>query len=203
MKRKRDFWNACAGRYDSFTRWNAGAYETMYERIRPDVQHKYVLELAAGTGAISKNIVNAAAQIEVTDQSAEMIEQARKGNLSRKLHFSVQDMFALPYAEQSFDVVIAANVLHIVPTPEKALREMRRVLKNDGRLIVPTFVHGENTGLERVKAFFMRLAGFPLCSRWSEKEYLTFLRENGWRIRSWERFRASFPLCYAVCEKQG
>ena len=52
-----------------------------------------------------------------------MIEQAKQGVKSTKLHFSVQDMFHLPYADQSFDVVIVSNALHIVPGPEKRWRK--------------------------------------------------------------------------------
>ena len=88
-----------------------------------------MLELATGTGLIAKHIVNAAAHIEATDASAEMIAEAKRDTHSAKLHFSVQDMFRLPYAEESFDVVIVSNALHIVPQPEKALAEIRRVLK--------------------------------------------------------------------------
>ena len=76
---------------------------------------KTVLELATGTGLIAKNIVNSAAHIEATDASPEMIAEAKRDNRSAKLHFSVQDMFHLPYADESFDVVIVANALHIVP----------------------------------------------------------------------------------------
>ncbi len=96
-------------------------YEKMYELIRPVVKAKTVLELATGTGLIAKHIVNAAAHIEATDASPEMIAEAKRDNRSAKLHFSVQDMFRLPYANQSFDVVIVSNALHIVPQPEKAL----------------------------------------------------------------------------------
>ena len=88
-----------------------------------------MLELATGTGLIAKNIVNAAAHIEATDASPEMIAEAKRDNRSAKLHFSVQDMFRLPYVEESFDVVIVSNALHIVPQPEKALAEIRRVLR--------------------------------------------------------------------------
>ena len=84
-----------------------------------------MLELATGTGLIAKHIVNAAAHIEATDASAEMIAEAKRDNRSAKLHFSVQDMFRLPYAEESFDVVIVSNALHIVPQPEKALAEIQ------------------------------------------------------------------------------
>ena len=64
-----------------------------------------------------------------------MITEAKRGNYSAKLHFSVQDMFSLPYSSKSFDVVIVSNALHIVPQPEKSLREIKRVLKDDGVLI--------------------------------------------------------------------
>ena len=86
------------------------------------MRHKTVLELATGTGLIAKNIVNAAAHIEATDVSAEMIAEAKRDNRSAKLHFSVQNMFCLPYAEESFDVVLVSNALHIVQQPEKALQ---------------------------------------------------------------------------------
>ena len=165
MRIHKNFWDKNAGRYDRFMRKDRAAYEEIYELIRPVVRHKTVLELAAGTGLIAKHIVNAAEHIEATDASPEMIAEAKRDNRSAKLHFSVQDMFRLPYADKSFDVVIVSNALHIVPQPEKALVEIQRVLKEDGVLIAPTFTHAGNSFSGKVKAFFMKLAGFPLHSR--------------------------------------
>ena len=170
MKERKTFWDKNAGRYDRFMRKDRAAYEEMYKLIRPVVKAKTVLELATGTGLIAKHIVNAAAHIEATDASAEMIAEAKRDNHSAKLHFSVQDMFRLPYADKSFDVVIVSNALHIVPQPEKALQEIKRVLKEDGVLIAPTFTHAGNSFSGKVKAFFMKLAGFPLHSRWTSEE---------------------------------
>ena len=201
MRKHKDFWDKNAGRYDRFMRKDRAAYDEMYELIRPVVQHKTVLELATGTGLIAKHIVNAAAHIEATDASPEMIAEAKRDNRSAKLYFSVQDMFCLPYAEESFDVVIVSNALHIVPQPEKALAEIRRVLKDDGVLIAPTFTHAGNSFSGMVKAFFMKLAGFPLHSRWTSEEYLRFLSQNGWTVRKSAVLKASFPLAYAECEK--
>ncbi|MEI3240662.1 MAG: class I SAM-dependent methyltransferase [Lachnospiraceae bacterium] len=121
MREHKNFWDKNAGRYDRFMRKDRAAYDEMYVLIRPVVKAKTVLELATGTGLIAKHIVNAAAHIEATDASAEMIAEAKRDNRSAKLYFSVQDMFCLPYAEESFDVVIVSNALHIVPQPEKAL----------------------------------------------------------------------------------
>ena len=201
MKEKKNFWDRNARIYNRFMRKDHAAYETMYALICPVVKAKTVLELATGTGLIAKHIVNAAAHIEATDASAEMITEAKRDNRSAKLHFSVQDMFCLPYADGSFDAVIVSNALHIVPQPEKALREIRRVLKDDGVLIAPTFTHAGNSFSGKVRAFFMKLAGFPLHSRWTSEEYLTFLRQNGWTVRKSVVLKASFPLTYTECVK--
>ena len=201
MQGHKNFWDKNAGRYDRFMRKDRAAYDEMYELIRPVVKAKTVLELATGTGLIAKHIVNAAAHIEATDASAEMIAEAKRDTRSAKLHFSVQDMFRLPYANQSFNVVIVSNALHIVPQPDKALAEIRRVLKDDGVLIAPTFTHVENSFSGMAKAFFMKLVGFPLHSKWTSEEYLRFLQQNGWAVRKSAVLKASFPLTYAECVK--
>ena len=201
MRDHENFWDRNAARYDRFMRKDRAAYDEMYELIRPVVKAKTVLELATGTGLIAKHIANAAAHIEATDASPEMIAEAKRDNRSAKLYFSVQDMFCLPYAEESFDVVIVSNALHIVPQPEKTLAEIRRVLKDDGVLIAPTFTHAENSIFGMIRAFFIRLAGFPLRSKWTSAEYLRFLRQNGWAVRKSAILKASFPLTYAECVK--
>ena len=201
MREHKNFWDRNAGLYNRFMQKDSAAYEKMYELIRPVVKAETVLELATGTGLIAKNIVKSANHIEATDASAEMIAEAKRDNSSAKLHFSVQDMFCLPYADKSFDVVIVSNALHIVPQPEKALREIRRVLKDDGVLIAPTFTHSENSFSGKVRAFFMKLAGFPLHSKWTNEEYLAFLRQNGWTVQKSVVLKASFPLTYAECVK--
>ena len=198
---KKTFWDRTTKIYNHFMKKDHKAYKQMYSLIYPVVRHKQVLELATGTGLIAKHIVRSADHIEATDASQETIEQAKQGVKSTKLYFSVQDMFHLPYADQSFDVVIVSNALHIVPEPERALAEIRRVLKEDGILIAPTFTHAGNDFRGKVKAVFMKLAGFPLHSKWTSHEYLAFLRENGWAVQKSTVLKASFPLTYAECVK--
>ena len=201
MKNRMNFWDRTAIIYDRFMRRDAAAYDRMYALLRPVVRDKTVLELAAGTGLIAKHIANAAEYIEVTDASEQMIRQAERENHAENLHFSVQDMFCLPYADAAFDVVIVSNALHIVPQPERALREIKRVLKDDGVLIAPTFTHAENSFPGKVKAFFMNLAGFPLHSKWTSEEYLKFLQQNDWTVRKSVVLKATFPLTYTECVK--
>ena len=131
---KKDFWDRNAKRYDRFMKKDAAAYRKMYGLIRPVVKSRTTLELATGTGLIAWNIAGETHTMEATDFSPDMIAQAKRESRfpSAKLHFSVQDMFHLPYADGSFDVVIVANALHIVPEPEQALRENAVTVKGKG-----------------------------------------------------------------------
>ena len=87
MREHKNFWDRNAGLYDCFMRKDRAVYEKMYELIRPVVKDKTVLEVATGTGLIAKHIVKAAAHIEATDASPEMITEAKRGNYSAKLRF--------------------------------------------------------------------------------------------------------------------
>lgn len=117
MQEHKNFWDKNTAHYNRFMRKDQTAYDKMYELIRPIVKAKTVLELATGTGLIAKNIINVVGHIEATDASLEMIEETKRDNQSKKLHFTVQDMFHLPYADKSFDVVIVSNALqHRAPT---------------------------------------------------------------------------------------
>ena len=187
--------------YDRFIRKNHTVYKRMYELIRSAVKAKTVLELATGTGLVAKHIVNESKHIEAIDASAEMIAKAKRNNHSAKLHFAVQDLVSLPYAEKSFDVVIVSDALHILPQPEKALAEISRVLKEDGVLIAPTFIRANDSTFRKIKMFFMGLTDFPLPSKWTNEEYLNFLQENGWIVRKSAVLGALFPLIYVECVK--
>ena len=93
------------------------------------------------------------------------------------------------------------DVDKIISFTEKALAEIRRVLKDDGVLIAPTFTHAGNSFSGKVRAFFMKRVGFPLHSKWTSAEYLRFLSQNGWAVRKSAVLKASFPLTYAECVK--
>ena len=91
MQEHKNFWDKNAGRYDRFMRKDRAAYWKIYALLRPVVKAKTVLELATGTGLIAKHIVNAAAHIEATDASAEMIAEAKRDNRSAKLQMCIRD----------------------------------------------------------------------------------------------------------------
>ena len=100
-----------------------------------------VLECACGTGAIAAAIAPACARVVATDFSEGMLKQARK-KLARFPHVVVEqaDITDLHYADDSFDAVVAGNVIHLLPEPGDALKELKRVVRPGGTIIVPTYV---------------------------------------------------------------
>ncbi|MCM1133892.1 MAG: class I SAM-dependent methyltransferase [Ruminococcus flavefaciens] len=192
-------WDKFAPIYNIFMKKNKKAYAQMYQKIRTVVKGKKVLELATGTGLIAENISDFAKSVEATDYSEKMIAQARKNVYANNIHFAVANACNLPYHSESFDVVIISNALHIMPEPEKALAEIRRVLKKDGIMIAPTFVHAQMPLPKRMLSKAMGIVGFRAEHKWTEETYLHFLRKNGWKIRRKSLLNASFPLVYAEC----
>lgn len=193
------FWNRFAFIYDFFMRKDQKAYEEMYILIRKCIQDQNVLEVATGTGLIAKQVADVTNHMAATDYAESMIKQAKKGKYSSKLHFSVQDACHLSYAANSFDVVLISNALHIMPEPEKALEEIRRVLKPKGILIAPTFTHGAMSPVKRLSGWLMGFVGFRAEHKWTAEEYVDFLEINGWKVKKKRVLAATFPLMYVEC----
>ena len=136
-------WDRVAPLYDFFENtFNRTVYdgtgEAVARMIRPDDR---VLECACGTGAISVAIAPVCARLVATDYSEGMLKQARK-KLARFPHVVVEqaDITDLHYADDSFDAVVAGNVIHLLPEPGDALKELKRVVRPGGTIIVPTYV---------------------------------------------------------------
>ena len=134
-----------------------------------------------------------------TDYSQGMIKEALKGEYSDKLRFEVADATDIPYEDASFDVVLIANALHVMPEPEKALKEIDRVLRPEGILIAPNFVEHERTLISSIWSGILRIAGISFEHQWTSEEYLAFLDKNGWEMIFSKELSARITLLYAEC----
>lgn len=199
----KEFWQRTAKSYGSFMKHSWKLYDTICERIRPGLTREMnVLELACGSGQLSFRLAGRVRLWEATDFSENMIVEARKKPRSSRLHFSVQDATALLYAPDSFDAVVISNALHIMPRPELALAEIRRVLKSNGILYAPTFVHGRGTGF-RLRTRLLTLAGFKVYFKWTAEGFERFISEHNFQIRQTALLGGSLaPLCYLEASVQ-
>lgn len=121
-----------------------GAYNAHYDRpallgLLGSVDGLTVLDAGCGPGLYAEALVERGAEVIGVDASTEMIRLAER-RLRGRGTFLVHDLEEpLDWAEDaSFDVVVMALVLHHLEDPQQVLRELHRVLREDGRLVIST-----------------------------------------------------------------
>lgn len=199
---KKRVWDIYAPIYEKAMRVDQKYYGYMYERIPKQIADKEVLELATGPGLLAKHVANASKSMIATDYSDGMIKEARKGKYPVNLNFEVADATALPYANESFDVVLIANALHVMPNPEKALSEIDRVLRKGGMLIAPNFVGHKKGAVSRIWSGILKLAGIRFDHQWTSDEYLEWLENHGWKVVFSKLLPSRISLMYAECVRK-
>ena len=174
-----NFWDRVAGLYDWVELTNRRVNSAAAVRVARLVpEGAKVLDCAAGTGLFALAAARRADSVLCTDLSQAMLSRAetkaRKPGLSN-ICFAVRDLTALPEGNGSFDVVIAANVLHLLPEPETAVRELWRVTAPGGRLILPTYLQGKAEAAYGTMIKIYQGAGFHYEHAFTPGTYRTFL----------------------------
>ena len=140
-----------------------------------------VLDLAAGTGTSSEPFAARGAQVVPCDFSLGMLavgKQARPG-----LGFTAGDATRLPFADAAFDAVTISFGLRNIVDPEAGLREMRRVTRPGGRLVVCEFSHPTWAPFRTVYVEYLMRALPPIARTVSSSpDAYVYLAES---IRAW------------------
>lgn len=177
--------DAVAARYDLMNdvlslgqtrRWRAVVAEAV--NARPGEQ---VLDLAAGTGTSSVPFARAGADVIAGDISEGMLAEGRRRNPG--IEYVYADALDLPFGDERFDVVTVSFGFRNMQDSERALQEMRRVLKPGGRLVICEFSRPVFGPFDVVyREYLMR--AFPPVARLisSNPESYEYLAES---IRAW------------------
>jgi ubiquinone/menaquinone biosynthesis C-methylase UbiE len=134
----------CNGDYEAFfAQYDAFRYREERRIVQClaniDFAGKRVLEIGLGQGADSEQVIRRGAIWSGIDLTPESVDRVRRRLAMRKLpHESVTQgsVLRMPYRDEEFDIVFSHGVLHHVPNVLAAQREIRRVLKPHGELIV-------------------------------------------------------------------
>lgn len=143
-----------------------------------------ILDLAAGTGASSVALARSGARVVAADFSPGMIAEGRRRHSGiPNLEFREADATALPFDDDEFDTVTMSFGLRNVDDPKKALRELLRVTRPGGRLVVCEFSHPSSRVFAGLYRFYNdRVLPVVARSLSSNAEAYDYLNES---IRDW------------------
>lgn len=182
------FWNRIAARYARKPVPDQQVYETKLAKtdsyLKPD---DHVLEIGCGTGTTAIHHAPNVAHIRATDISAEMIDiaraKAREAGVNN-VDFEVASVDDLRAAPNSFDVVLAHSILHLVPDVNRVLLQLHKMLKPGGLLISSTPCIRDFMPLFRYIGPVGRLLGImPRVNVFSEAELDRWLSDTGFACK--------------------
>ncbi len=201
-----DYWERHARNYNASMRWVLGRpIPRLLELAAEAVRGKdNVLEVAAGTGIVTTAIAQTCESVEATDYASAMIEELRVRVRKEELNnvsCAQADIYSLPYQADSFDAVVAANVLHLIPDLPAALEALRHVTKPGGMLVAPTFCHDE-TRTSWLLSRLLAATSFPVKRRFTVQSLEQALQDNGLRVGHLESIPGLIPIGYVEAQFQ-
>ena len=197
------FWNKISGVYDFVENIFNGKVNkeiTQYVASLTDGNDD-VLECACGTGMFSLPIARRCRSLIATDFAVGMLAQAQKKCRHQpNVIFKKADITSLGYADESFDRIVAANVIHLLDDPRKAMDELWRVCRRGGVIIIPTYINKSNKGASlAAKVFNMLGAGFK--HELDEESYHEFFKQMGYAVSEYHTADGRMPCCAAIIRK--
>lgn len=112
------------------------AYFSKY--IKKDNSQVSLLDLGCGPGVFSRLLAEKGFKVYGVDYSGEMIKVAKERSEGKGIDFQAGDAYNLPFKEKSFDAVICLGIFQNLEDPNKALKEINRVLKIGGAAVITT-----------------------------------------------------------------
>lgn len=198
------FWDKVSGLYDFFENvYNGKVYKELGLATASFVSEgDSVLECACGTGKISYSLAQKCASLIATDFSDGMLRQARKRCAKlQNVEFRSADIMHLEFADAYFDSVVAGNVIHLLDDPQGAIRELERVCKPGGKIIIPTYVNIADNGKPNFGARFLQKLGLDFKKHFSLDTYKQFFVSLGYENVEYKLVEGKMPCAIAVVRK--
>lgn len=197
------FWDKVSPVYDLFENvYNSKVYNSTGKAMAELLSASdTVLECACGTGAISKYLVQKCGMLTATDYSDGMLRRAKK-KLKKfsSVTFEKEDITDLKYEDECFDKAVAGNVIHLLPEPDKALKELERVVKPGGKIILPTYINQEKVK-SRKAVRFLELLGAKFKRQFTMETYQKFFCDLGYCENAYFVVEGRMPCAIAVITK--
>jgi 2-polyprenyl-3-methyl-5-hydroxy-6-metoxy-1,4-benzoquinol methylase len=143
MQKPDRLWDWLAGLYERTAKRDSDLLEDVERLGKLLREQDTVLDLGCGSGVVACRIAPLVGEVRAIDTSRRMIQIARRKQLEGEVHFECQTVFDEALQQAAYDVILAFNILHLVPDPAKVLHRAAQLLKPQGRLVSVTPCMGE------------------------------------------------------------
>lgn len=206
MKDSKKFWDDSAEKYVKSPIKDEATYQKKLDITREYLTpQSEVLEFGCGTGGTAVLHAPYVKQIVATDISDNMIaiaEQRAKDANVENIRFQQGTLDQIENSDNSFDMVLGLNVLHLIEDVDGAINKVHQLLKTDGVFVSSTSLIGEVNIVFRWLISGMQWLGLaPYVSRFTRQQLIEKLRKSGFSIeREWQ---TSYESVFIVARKNG
>ncbi len=171
--RARTFYRCLSRVYDRVNPvfWNEDMRDRCVELLEV-VEGDRVVDVGCGTGFATEALLEVTSEVEAVDQSPQQLEMARRKQGLDDVDFVLGDAENLPYRDGVFDCAWSSGSIEYWPEPVEGLREMRRVVRPEGRALVVGPRQPSNRLLARLADSVMLF--------YTREEASEMFREAGW-----------------------
>jgi ABC-2 type transport system ATP-binding protein len=213
-----EFWSKVAQSYDRVAdRQIGGQTRSMVrERLAREGPLGETVEFGCGTGFCTETLAGKADHVIATDLSPGMLDLARSRVRAANVSLQLEDCQRTSFPDGSFDTALLSLVIHFTQ-PIQALKELHRILRPGGTLIITNVDPGALTGLDRLRCFarmvYQGLVGYRAKppkgfgrNMLTERQLSNLLRESGFETETTETIRdascsSNIPVEYVRARK--
>ncbi len=203
MYKSEKFWDRMANK--PVKKISQGTVDNV-ERIKNHLnKDDFVLDYACGNGTISYQLAGHVQKIEAIDISSKVIAIAKEAAAERKIkniQFQQTAIFDERFSKESFDAILAFNILHLVEDREKVIQRVNELLRPGGIFISATVCLGGKRSFVSVSlSLLSKISMFPDIIRMKSSELEDLINNNNFQIIETAALSQS-PLNYFIAAKK-
>lgn len=186
--------------------WDGKYCRKMYNRVLEKINQfpfLSLLDVGCGTGAMLAILKKEYPDMKAfgIDLSNQMIVQARK-HINHDIYLQIGDVENMPWSNEEFDLLVCNASFHHYPNPMQSLKEMNRVLKNSGRLVIadPWWPENKRQAINYYLKSPFNLSGDVRI--YSQKEMEQLLAATGFCSIDWELINRTYYIITAAADKK-
>ncbi|MCE7748407.1 MAG: class I SAM-dependent methyltransferase [Candidatus Heimdallarchaeota archaeon] len=206
MSKSEKFWDKRATEYNKDEKnWEETFNKALENTKKHLKENDIVMDYGCGSGILAIRLAKFVKEIHALDISSKMIEsgkQRARGNKIENISFAQTTIFDEKYKRESFDVVLAFNILHLLEDSPKAVQRINELLKSGGLFISETASLGEaKSFLNFIISIIIKMRILPKVNKLKFADLENMIAQHGFQIIETEVLGEGISTYFVVAKK--